>query len=93
MAAQRAPGRGPDGVAVRQSQCPVTNKSARPGASVLKGSPACGMTWHRKLCGELLQHTSRGVVLVVAAGLALVVSGRGRLVQHLWRDYSLLINR
>ena len=43
--------------------------------SVLRGAPACRMTWHRKLHGELLQHTSRGVVLVVAAGLTLAVSG------------------
>ncbi len=44
-------------------------------ADVLRGSSACRMTWHRKLHGELLQHTSRGVVLVVAAGLTLAVSG------------------
>jgi hypothetical protein len=41
------------------------------------GSPACRMTWHRRLRGELLQQTSRRVVPVVAAGLTLVVSGWG----------------
>ena len=45
--------------------------------SVLRGSPACRTTLHREPAGEPLQHSSVGVVLVVAAVLTLAVSGRG----------------
>ena len=60
--------------------------------SVLPGSPGRRMTLHRAHDGELSQQTSMGVVLVVAAALTLP-SGAGPLVQHLWRDYPMLINR
>ena len=40
------------------------------------GFPACRTTLHQTHNGELLQHTSVGVVLVVAAVLALTASGQ-----------------
>jgi len=49
--------------------------------AVLQGSTGCRTTWRQKLHGELLQHVSRGVVLVVAAGLTLAVSAHGA-----WRN-------
>jgi hypothetical protein len=45
--------------------------------AVLRGSSGCRTTGYWELCGELLQHISAGVVLVVAAGLTLAVSGQG----------------
>jgi len=60
---------------------------------VLRGSFGCRVTLRRAPNGELLQHTSMGVVLVVAASLRPAVQGAGPLVQHLWRDYRMLINR
>src|ERR1035441_5515244 len=78
---------------------PSPGSSAASGASkpcttsVLRGSPACRMTLHQTHYGELLQHICMGVVLVVGAALTLTVLGQGALVQHLWRDYPVLINR
>ncbi len=42
---------------------------------ILQGSPACSTTLHQMLRGELLQHVSVGVVLVVAAALTPAVFG------------------
>jgi hypothetical protein len=44
---------------------------------VLQGSPGRRMMLHQTRRGELLQQTSMGVVLVVAAGLTLAVPGQG----------------
>src|SRR5262249_39371879 len=43
--------------------------------SFLLRSPACCATLHHTRCGELLQHVSVGVVLVVAAALTPVFPG------------------
>ncbi|HUZ29948.1 MAG TPA: hypothetical protein VMU90_11940 [Solirubrobacteraceae bacterium] len=47
--------------------------------AILSRSPACCMTLHQMPGGELLQHISVGVVLVVAAALTPTVSGRAAL--------------
>jgi hypothetical protein len=43
---------------------------------VLRASPACRTTLHQMLGGELLQHVSAGVVLVIAAALRSAVFGQ-----------------
>ena len=57
------------------ARCLVTDISAHLLRVVLWGSPACSATLHQMPSGELLQHISVGVVLVVAAALTPAVEG------------------
>jgi hypothetical protein len=74
-----------DGAGATASSSPADDTSTTPSANtsitttptgLLRGSSACRTTWYREPDGELLQHISVGVVLVVAAGLTLAVSGQ-----------------
>src|SRR6266566_5229991 len=61
----------------RQQHRQRARPETRPRRSDSQAVNTCRTTLHREPDGELLQHSSVGVVLVVAAVLTLAVSGRG----------------